>query len=274
MKQLLSTLCVAVLFGCLFIQSAAAEDAQCQGIRARYAEGKQGANAENAMAYCAAREGKTDLAFSHLSTALQKGYHRLKDAQTDPDFDSIRPDPRWAKVIEQIAQAEQRYLKAINAELYQIYQDDQADRNVDKIDWSVVTPRDDARYARVLQLADAQLLKHGDDYFHAAMVMQHGEKPDDYQRAHLWAKKAFELNSENQSARWLACAAEDRYLQSIGKPQIWGTQYKRPKKDGPWTQEPFDRQAKTDAERKEMGVPGLAESQLQLDAMNKPGNGV
>lgn len=157
----------------------------------------------------------------------------------------------------------------INKELAMLYQADQADRKGADIDWNVVAPRDAARQQRVRKLADAGKLKHSADFLHAAMVYQHGATPDFHQQAQLWALRAVELDPANAPARWLACAAEDRWLHMSGKPQVWGTQYMLPSGAQEWTMEPFDRGAKTDAERHAMGVKTLAESEARLAEMNK-----
>ena len=163
----------------------------------------------------------------------------------------------------------------MNAELHALYQADQADRKGDAIDWKLVGPRDLARQQRVRELAEAGALKHSGDYLHAAMVFQHGGSAEYYRQANLWALRAVELDPTNTPARWLACAAEDRWLHRTGKPQIWGTQYQKPAPDGSpqWSMEPFDRTAKTDAQRVAMGVKTLAESTARLADMNKEPSG-
>ncbi|HEY5800768.1 MAG TPA: hypothetical protein VIT92_11135 [Burkholderiaceae bacterium] len=155
-----------------------------------------------------------------------------------------------------------------NRELADIYNADQGDRRAGKIDWAVVTPRDQQRQARVRELAASGALKTSADFHHAAMVYQHGSTPEFYKQAQLWAQRAVELDAGNDGARWLAAAAEDRYLINTGKPQIWGTQYTKPHPAKEWTMEPFDRQAKTDAERIAQKVQTLAQSQARLDSMN------
>lgn len=155
-----------------------------------------------------------------------------------------------------------------NEELRTLYQADQSDRTGGNIDWSAVAPRDEARRTRVGELAAAGALRHGDDYLHAAMVYQHGGAPEFYRQAQLWALRAVELDPANAKARWLACAAEDRWLHNTGKAQVWGTQFQR-HGAGPWTMEPFERAARTDAERRAMGVSTLAESEARLAEMNK-----
>jgi hypothetical protein len=116
-----------------------------------------------------------------------------------------------------------------NQQLARLFQEDQTDRAPEEnIDWKVVGPRDIARQARVKELCRGGMLNTGADYYHAAMVLQHGEAPEDYLLAHELCVVA--LAKGNQDARWLAAATEDRFLMSIGRPQRFGTQYQA---DGP-----------------------------------------
>ena len=250
------------------LQHAWAQDEQCQQVRQRYAQGTPSATAENEMAFCAAREGQVEQAFSFLEKALAKGLHDYRQVADDEDYLPLRPDPRWPVLLQRLAQAEQAYLKTINAELKALHDADQADRRAPSIDWAVVGPRDDERRARVLALAAQGQLKAADDYYHAALVMQHGSTPEDYAQAMQWARQAWTLDPQHHSARWLSAAAEDRHLHAQDKPQVWGTQYRKPKGQERWTQEPFDREARTDAEREAMGVPTLARSEQRLQRMN------
>ena len=100
-------------------------------------------------------------------------------------------------------------------------------RAVDKIDWSVVGKRDAERLKRTKEIAAAGGLKTADDYFRAALVFQHSSETADYQQAHQWCLKAVELDPDLPDARWLAAATEDRYLMNQGKPQRYGTQFKK-----------------------------------------------
>jgi hypothetical protein len=147
-----------------------------------------------------------------------------------------------------------------NAEMTAIFDADQADRahGGAAIDWSVVTPRDEARRARTLALLDAGALHSGDDFWHAAFVFQHGSQPDDFLLAHTLAVIAAARGRADAS--WIAAATLDRYLQNIGRPQIYGTQYHMPAGQQA-TQEPYDRALISDALRQAMGVPGQAEQE-------------
>jgi len=245
-------------------------DAECDEVRAKYQKRTvQTAWSEYSFAYCLARDGNVDLAFQHLEASIQQGFRELSHIESDPDFTALHADKRWAGILAAVNNNENQYVQSINAELYQIYKEDQADRSTQNIDWSKVAPRDQARSMRVREIAKNGQLKQGDDYFHAAMVMQHGESSESYLQAQQWAEKAFELNPKLTSANWLAAAAEDRYLQSINKPQIWGTQYKLNKETGKWSLEPIDRKAKTDDERAAKNVPSLAQSEEREKQMNQ-----
>ena len=153
-----------------------------------------------------------------------------------------------------------------NAELAQIFEEDQGDRNVSNIDWSVVLPRDDKRRARVAEILKEGGAKVSADFHHAAMVYQHGHNPADFQRAHELAAKAVELDPSNDSAKWLGAAAKDRYLMNTGKPQLYGTQFRTV--DGVWELYEVDPSV-TDADRAQWNVPPLAEAQKRAETLNK-----
>src|SRR5438105_5327303 len=115
----------------------------------------------------------------------------------------------------------------MNKELQALYEEDQADRRafeqLDHEQVQQVLQRDRARRQRVEELVRSEALQAREDYFHAAMVFQHGETLDDYWRAHELAKRGAELGHPN--CRWLTAAAYDRWLTNQGKPQKYGTQY-------------------------------------------------
>jgi hypothetical protein len=136
---------------------------------------------------------------------------------------------------------------------------------VDQIDWAAVTPRDQARRRRVDAIVAAGQAKVADDYYHAAMVYQHGDTPDDAGRAHDLALAAVKLDPGHDTARWLAAASLDRQLMYQGKPQRYGTQYKR--LDGVWTLWDVDPTV-TDDERAAWNVPPLASALARAAAMN------
>jgi hypothetical protein len=98
------------------------------------------------------------------------------------------------------------------------------------------------------------------------MVLQHASQPDDYLLAHEFCVAA--LARGERDARWLAAATEDRFLMNIGRPQRFGTQYRstgpgqpvRLYQVGPGV---------TDALRREMAVPTLAEARQREALMDE-----
>ena len=157
-----------------------------------------------------------------------------------------------------------------NPELERLYKEDQADRehgpNAD-IDWQAVSKRDAERRARVREIVDKGGATTSTDYYHAAMVYQHGTEVPEYDEAHRLATKAVELDPENKSAKWLAAASKDRSLMWQGKPQLYGTQFK--KVDGKWILWEVDPSI-TDEERAKWNVPPLAEQRKKLETLNAP----
>lgn len=153
---------------------------------------------------------------------------------------------------------------AISRELEEIYSVDQADRKNGL--GPDAAARDVARKKRVLEIVRGELLQTADDYYHAAMVLQHGDGPQDYLLAHILATAAaFKGQKEGP---WLSAAALDRYLQSINRPQVFGSQYRKDG-DGPWKQDPFDRGLVTDAIRKEYNARLLAEQRTKLEELQR-----
>ncbi|WEF31476.1 hypothetical protein [Pseudoduganella chitinolytica] len=148
----------------------------------------------------------------------------------------------------------------VNAELAQLFADDQADRNVPpgtSIDWELVGVRDDRREARVKALLAADALRSGADFYHAAMILQHADTPDDYLLAHDLCVIA--IGKGEDRARWLAAASLDRFLINVGRRQRFGTQYESKRSYLPPRLAEVD-PAVPDALRREMGVPSLAEA--------------
>ncbi|WP_299974053.1 hypothetical protein [uncultured Pseudoteredinibacter sp.] len=148
-----------------------------------------------------------------------------------------------------------------NAQLKAAYEQDQEDRK----HGSLSLYRDAQRIKLVRSLLEQNKLKNAEDYYRAALIMQHGQDSDHYKQAIALAKKAVLLKPNHKQARWLACATEDRYLHSIGRPQVWGTQFVGTFE---YSLEPFDRHAKTDQERIANNIPPLQEILRQLRAMN------
>lgn len=155
-----------------------------------------------------------------------------------------------------------------NPELVLLYHDDQSDRQTPAgkaIDWTIVGPRDKARQARVKELYETDQLLTGDDYYHAAMVLQHGEAPEDFLLCHELCVAA--IIKGNKDARWLAAASEDRFLMNINRPQRFGTQFQSIGNAPMTLYKTAD--GVTDALRKPFGVPTLAKAREREKQMNE-----
>lgn len=153
----------------------------------------------------------------------------------------------------------------INEELRALYQADQADRQP-PIDWATMAAQDVIRRRRVEALIAAGALQVAEDYFHAAMVFQHGPTPDYHLRAHELAKRSVEMGGP-PVAKWLTAAAYDRWLRGQGKPQKYGTQYSW--QGDHWEVADVDPDT-TDDERAAWEVPPLAVAQARAAQMDPP----
>jgi TonB family protein len=152
-----------------------------------------------------------------------------------------------------------------NGRLTELYEQDQADRRLgDDADWTAITRRDAERRAEVQRLLDTGAVRSAADHYHAAMVFQHGSDSTAYRMARDLAREAEQLGSE--PARWLAAAAHDRYLISIGEPQHYGTQFRV--QDGTRYVLPLDSTAVSDAERRRVGARTLDEIRAHVAQQN------
>lgn len=210
-------------------------------------------------ACCHAKAGAKAQAFKLLRRSVTLG---LKDAamlEADEDLASLHGEKDWAPLVASVKQAKADWLGSINAELLKLYEEDQADRQ------GAMPPDVMARDAGRRKAVDAILAAGGahvaDDYFHAAMVFQHGDGEADIARANELAKKAVALSKTHARARWLVAASEDRLLMRQHKPQKYGTQYAL--EGGAWVLYQVDPKV-TDAQRAEWGVPTLAEAKAHV----------
>jgi hypothetical protein len=159
-------------------------------------------------------------------------------------------------------------------ELSDIFLADQAERTnhpaYDTPAYWQLRERDAARRQRVSELLADGRVTAPDDYFHAALIFQHGETLEDIWRAHLLAQKAAEMGAtqtiDGKDSRWLAAATLDRWLMYQGKPQQYGTQFVPDgKRYRLWDVDP----ATTDAERAANHVPALQEQRKHAERLTE-----
>jgi hypothetical protein len=165
---------------------------------------------------------------------------------------------------------------AMNQELRDLFVADQADRlrdlTFDTPDYWQMRERDAQRRQRVRGLLVQGEVSAPDDYFHAALIFQHGETLEDIWQAHELARKAAELGATQsmgpKDSYWLAVAARDRWLMYQGKAQKYGTQFVP---DGKrwrlWDVDP----GTSDADRAANHVPALREQLKQAELLTQEG---
>lgn len=157
-----------------------------------------------------------------------------------------------------------------NAEIQALFAADQAVRqglSARKIDraFAVKMVADDReRRAAAKRLLDTGALHTGADYYAAAFIFQHGSSSDDYLLAHSLALAA--VAKGKADATWIAAATLDRYLQTIGQKQIYGTQFIAGKQGGA-TMQPYDAALVPDPLRVALGVPDRAAQEARLATM-------
>jgi tetratricopeptide (TPR) repeat protein len=231
---------------------------------------RQRARSFFAAAACATAKGEKDRAWGYLDKAAANGYRDLDRAESNPQLEPLRQDARWKPFLEGVRSRNAAYDAKVNQELRKIVEADQAARGGGpnaNIDWKTVAAQDAEHRKRVLEIAEKGGLREAEDYFGAALVFQHGDKPEDYERAHQWCLKALELDPEHPTARWLAAATKDRYLMNTGKPQLYGTQFRRDEATGKWYLYDVDPSV-TDDDRAAWDVPPLAAAKARVDQMN------
>lgn len=117
--------------------------------------------------------------------------------------------------------------------LIDIYEADVADR---KSFNENVSARDLDRRERVAKIAAKGCLFDQDDYWIAALVYQHGQLPQHYLQAIMYANKAADIKNGGQGSSdkrfdnvdGLQQVTIDRYLMSRGHKQLFGTQITSP----------------------------------------------
>ncbi len=117
----------------------------------------------------------------------------------------------------------------INMELKSLYQEDQADRHsIETLD----PRRDAARREKAIAILRTIPNPTKEDFYHIALIFQHGDCENDYRMAHEFAKKSVSIGEVNadriyESNHFLFASTYDRWQlnQDPPKPQKFGTQY-------------------------------------------------
>lgn len=156
-----------------------------------------------------------------------------------------------------------------NERLTEMFKEDQAVRKVMPIDWGKVAPMDKAHQGEVLALLQSGGIRTANDFYHAAMIMQHGGSTESYQLAFSLSRLSTALDPSNKKALWLVAASWDRILMSKNVPQWYGTQYRSAGPGAPMKLYKVDESVVSDAEREAMNVPPLQGAKDLLLQINK-----
>jgi len=138
----------------------------------------------------------------------------------------------------------------MNEQVRALFEEDRRDSQTFRDDEAFVASQ--ARRGRLEDLLAGKKLHDADDFYHAAYILQHGERLEHWAQAHLLARTAAELG--HPKGRYQAAAALDRWLMHMGLPQKFGT-CSVVDGDG-WRLWDIDPQT-SDEEREGWGVPAL-----------------
>jgi hypothetical protein len=149
-------------------------------------------------------------------------------------------------------------------ELQKLFQEDQNDSRPysNPLQKRETDERARQRINQVAEIVQKGLLQSAEDYYHAAMVYQHGNHPEDYLTAHVLATAA--AFKGYRRGAWLSAASLDAFLLSVGRPQVLGTIYGK---------DNFRRYEKylSDAIRKQYCIPPL-DIQIKNEALVENGS--
>ena len=158
--------------------------------------------------------------------------------------------------------------KSVHQELKQLFDQDQHEclnqPRDGTTEYRALKMRCRSRIQTVREILESGAALSGSDYFHACIILMHGDCPDDFWQAHALALSA--VDHQYNGARPFAAAAYDKWLMYQGLPQKYGTQYVP---DGIglrlWDVDPTT----TDEERATWDLPTMAELQKKVVHMNK-----
>jgi len=156
----------------------------------------------------------------------------------------------------------------MNKKIRELFEADQKERKYHPQygteEYKALRERDRRRRERAQTLINADELSSPEDYYHAAMIFQHGEDLHEIWLAYTLANKSAELGY--RPARWLTAAAYDRWLMYQGKPQKYGTQIVPDgKRQRLWDVDPET----TDEERAQWDVPPLEQQHARAEELTK-----
>lgn len=160
-----------------------------------------------------------------------------------------------------------------NLQLEELFQADQKDRErvYDSPESSrELREKDRSRRLRVFAMIDLKEVNTKKDLYHAAVILHHGDEPNDFLTANRLA--AVSAMMGHRGARWLFAASLDRYLMSSNLPQVYGTQFEyNPRIKRYELRLPMADAVYLGFEKEFLGVPAVSTRLDELNARIKAG---
>lgn len=102
------------------------------------------------------------------------------------------------------------------------------------------------------------------DLYRAGVIFLHGAEPKDFLAAHRLSTMG--ALQGHRGSRWLVAASLDRFLMSIGLPQVYGTQFERNEEENRYQLRlPIDDASVLHFEKRFFDVPPVIERLSQLN---------
>ena len=164
---------------------------------------------------------------------------------------------------------------ADNEALRLLAEADQQDRQIDfsrlsEEEIQAISQRDAEHRAQVEMMLKAGEVRTPDDHMNAALILQHGGDSTAYRKAYELSRDALQIDSTFVPALRFMPVAYDRYLISIGQPQVYATQFYWNEQEG-WVMPPVDTTEVTEEERLRLTGRTLAQRRAALQCLKDGG---
>lgn len=156
-----------------------------------------------------------------------------------------------------------------NEQLTRLFNQDQIARKIphSEIDWNILDHKDKNRRGKVLTMLTEGRIKTSKDFYHAALIFQHGNNSEDIRLAHALATIAATLAEDKMEASWLKAATWDRLMMNLDQPQWYGTQFVKDP-SGNWGLYDINPDIISDQQRIDWSVRTLDESKAMEKSLN------
>lgn len=242
---------------------------------------RRDASAAYDAACTAALAGKTDEALALLERAADAGFAEAAHMAKDPDLDSLRAEPAYARIAEKVAANDAKLNAAqdpaLRDELLKMMESDQAARKAlirsnfqDEAAKKHLREVDTANTARMKEIVaekgwPGKSLVGQRAALAAWLLVQHADHDRDFQRQMLPLLEQAVARGEADGRNFAYLT--DRVLLGSNMPQRYGTQFHEV--DGKLVPRPIEDEANVDARRAAVGLGPLSEYAAQMERMRQ-----